>query len=163
MENQDVNSTSNIPVFWDSTNGDAKDKFLQFASCLDKLSPDVAKKAIEQIPKFSITMLNIANGFHGTLCNLTKQNEESTNNVYDTYKGILDLLQKTQSSENLTFEQKKWVIDQMKEIAYKQHEKDSENKNFLLKLASIAGTVVLGVAGIVAKEKKPWWKSLFGK
>ena len=54
---------------------------------------------------FSITMLNIANGFHGTLCNLSKQNEESTNNVYDTYKGILDLLQKTQSSENLTFEQ----------------------------------------------------------
>ena len=163
MENQDVNNTSDIPVFWDSTNDDAKDKFLQFASCLDKLSPDVAKKAIEQIPKFSITMLNIANGFHGTLCNLSKQNEESTNKVYDTYKGILELLTKTQSSENLTFEQKKWVVDQMKEIAYKLHEKDSENKNFLLKLASIAGTVVLGVAGILGGKKKTWWERLLGK
>lgn len=165
MANQNFENDSDIPVFWNSTNGDAKDKFLQFASSLNDLPPNVVKKAIEQIPEFSITMLSMANGFREMLFNLTKQNADGSKKVYDECSKTLDALQKMLSNDNLKFEEKKWVIEKNAEILHVMKDIDSANKAFWLKVASFVGTVFLSVVGIVAREKKPksFLERLFGK
>jgi len=126
-----------------------KDKVLQFASNLDKLDPEVAKEIIEQFPEFSSTMLNITKEYRETISDLIKQNAESSKSTCDAYNRILDSLEKTLSNGNLKFEERKWIIEQMKEISDRLDAKDSENKNFLLKMAGIAGTVVIATGAFL--------------
>lgn len=128
----------------------SKNKILQFASSLDKLNPEVAKKIIEQFPEFSGTMLNIVNDYKETLQALISQNNDSLKNTYDGYNKILDSLKNVLSNDNLSFEERKWVIEQMKELAEKMDAKDSENKTFLIKMAGIAGAIVVTAGAILA-------------
>ncbi len=159
MPNQDVDNKSVLPTLREVTNDNAIDKFSQFADSLKDVPPDVAKNAIEQIPEFSITMLSMANGLRETLFNLTKQNADSTQKVYDACNKTLDNLQEMLLNDNLKFEEKKWIVEKYAEILRMMKEIDSDNKEFLLKVACVAGSVVLAVAGtfggLLHKKKKP--------
>ena len=134
-----------------------KDKVLQFASNLDKLDPEVAKEIIEQFPEFSSTMLNITKEYRETIGDLIKQNAESSKSTCDAYNRILDSLEKTLSNGNLKFEERKWIIEQMKEISDRLDAKDSENKNFLLKNGWYSGGCSFGNGSIF--DKCSWWKN----
>ena len=70
-------------------------------------------------------------------------NNESVKAVYDTYNAIIVLLQKELENENLTFGQKKYIIEQMKDVAEKVDKKDTENKRFIAGMATLA-TIVVG-------------------
>lgn len=60
-----------------------------------------------------------------------KSNNESIKNVYDTYNTIIVSLRKELENEDLTFEQKKYIIEQMKEIAGIIYKKIQKIKNLL--------------------------------
>lgn len=154
MSDKDINNMPDVPTLGDLANDNAIDTFSQFVDSLDKLPSDVAKKAIEQIPEFVPTMLNMTNGLHDMLTHLLKQNAESTKNVYDACNDTLDSLRKMLSNENLKFEEKKWVIEKESEIIGKMKEINSENKNFWLNIAQCAGAVVVAVTGILIKNMK---------
>ena len=79
-----------------------------------------------------------------------KSNNESIKNVYDTYNTIIVSLRKELENEDLTFEQKKYIIEQMKEIAGIIYKKDTENKKFITKLFKIAAAVVVSAVFAVA-------------
>ena len=53
-------------------------------------------------------------------------------------------------SEDLSFDEKTYILDQMKEIALLVDKKDSENKNTFIKIASVAGTVALGIVAALS-------------
>ena len=76
-----------------------------------------------------------------------ESNNKNMQQVYDTYNSIMVSLQQQLDKDNLSFEDKKYIIGQMKEIAEKLDRKDSENKNFLFKTFAVAGVVVLTVVG----------------
>lgn len=154
MSDKDINNIPDAPTLGDLANDNAIDTFSQFVDSLDKLPPDVAKKAIEQIPEFIPTMLSMTNGLHDMLTHLLKQNAENTKNVYDACNDTLDSLKKMLSNENLKFEEKKWVIEKEAEIIGKMKEINSENKNFWLNIAQCAGAVVIAVTGILVKNMK---------
>lgn len=70
--------------------------------------------------------------------------------VYDTYNAIIDSLQKELDKDDLSFEEKKYIIEQMKDMADKVDKKDSENKKWIGGMAAMAGMVVVGVVASLA-------------
>lgn len=124
-----------------------KNKVIKMASMLDKVDPEVAKKALEQFPDFSNTAKEILKEYKDSLDKAMASNAESVKSYYDACNSIIDSLQKEVENENLSFEQKKYFFDQMIEVSKMMGEKDSENKKF------IAGCVTLGaaaIAGVIA-------------
>ena len=79
-----------------------------------------------------------------------ESNNESVARVYDTYNAIIVSIQKELENENLTFEQKKYVIEQMKDVAEKVDKKDTENKRFIAGMATLATIIVGGTVAVLA-------------
>jgi ribosomal protein S17E len=123
-----------------------KDKVIKMASILDKMDPEVAKKALEQFPEFSATAKEMLNNYKDTLDKGLEANKESIQTYYDTCNSLIDILKKQLEADTLSFEERKYIIDKMMEISKMIGEKDSENKRFIATMAVIGGTVV----GVVA-------------
>jgi len=123
-----------------------KDKVVAMASMLDKMDPEVAKKALEQFPNFSATMKEVVAEYKGTLDNLLKENGASVKSFYDTCDAILSSLQKELERDNLSFEERKYVIDKMMDVAQMKGMKDTEDKKFLKTMAAF-GLAAVGLAG----------------
>ncbi|MBU3111630.1 hypothetical protein [Clostridium lacusfryxellense] len=122
-----------------------KDKVITMASMLDKMDPEVAKKALEQFPMFSNTVKEILIGYKDTLDKGSELNRESVQSYYDSCKYIIEGLQKQLDVENPSFEEKKYIFDKMLEISKMMGEKDSENKRFIATMV-VFGTVATGIA-----------------
>lgn len=121
----------------------SKDKIMAFASMLNSIEPEVAKKAIEQFPQFARMSLEALEDYKHVLDQALNQNSANTKQCYNIYNDILSTLKSCVSQENIPFEQKKYYIEQMKEIAQMAHEKDSENKAFIWKVLGAAAAVCL--------------------
>lgn len=125
-----------------------KDKVITMASMLDKMEPEVAKKAIEQFPNFSNTMKEILHEYKESLDRAQEGNAESVKSFYDSCDMIINSLQKELEKDNQTFEERKYIIDKMMEVAKMKGDKDSENKKFILTMV-VTGVVALGTAATV--------------
>lgn len=125
-----------------------KDKVITMASMLDKMDPEVAKKALEQFPEFSNTAKEMLVGYKDTLDKGLESNKESVQSYYDSCKSIIEVLQKQLEDETLSFEERKYIIDKLLEISRMMGEKDTENKKFIVTMA-VVGAVAVGVVTAV--------------
>lgn len=121
-----------------------KDKVITMASMLDKMDPEVAKKALEQFPNFANTAKEMLIEYKDTLDKCLESNRESVQSYYDSCKSIIEVLQKQLDDETLSFEQRKYIIDKMLEVSKMMGDKDSENKKFIATLA-VVGAVAVGI------------------
>ena len=71
-----------------------KDKVIKMASMLDKMDPEVAKKALEQFPEFANTTKEMLTEYKESLDKGLEPNNESVKAVYDTYNAVITSLQK---------------------------------------------------------------------
>lgn len=135
-----------------------KDKVITMASMLDKMDPEVAKKALEQFPEFSNTAREMLIVYKDTLDKSLESNRESVESYYDSCKSIIEILQKQLDDENFSFEEKKYIIDKMLEISKMMGEKESENKKFIATMAVVAtvgvGIVTVGLASALGGNTK---------
>lgn len=127
-----------------------KDKVITMASMLDKMDPEVAKKAIEQFPQFSNTMKEILHEYKDSLDKALENNNESVGSYYSSCDAIISSLQKELDKEELSFEEKKYIIDKMIEVNKMKGDKDSENKKFIAIMGLIGGVAVCVATGILA-------------
>ncbi|WP_394526884.1 hypothetical protein [Lacrimispora sp. JR3] len=127
-----------------------KDKVITMASMLDKMDPEVAKKALEQFPEFSNTAKEMLVGYKDTLDKGLESNTESVQSYYDSCKSIIEVLQKQLEDENLLFEERKYIIDKMFEISKMMDEKDSENKKFIATMVVVGATAVGIITAVLA-------------
>ena len=126
-----------------------KANVVQLASMVDKMEPEVAKKALEQFPEFSDTVKTILLDYKELLNKAADSNNESLRASYKTYNSIILSLQTELEKDNISFDERKYIIEQMKDIAKAVDKKDSENKKWLAKMAMIAGATVVGVAAVL--------------
>lgn len=70
-----------------------KDKVITMASMLDKMDPEVAKKAIEQFPEFSNTAKEMLKEYKDTLDKGLETNKESVESYYSVCKVTIETLQ----------------------------------------------------------------------
>ena len=102
---------------------------------VDKMEPEVAKKALEQFPEFSDTVKTILLDYKELLNKAADSNNESLRASYKTYNSIILSLQTELEKDNISFDERKYIIEQMKDIANAVDKKDSENKKWLAKMA----------------------------
>ena len=127
-----------------------KDKVITMASMLDKMDPEVAKKAIEQFPNFSDTMKDILHDYKESLDKAQEANAESVKSFYDSCDMTISSLQKELERTDQTFEERKYIIDKMLEVNRMKGDKDSENKKFIATMALLGVAAVGIVAGALS-------------
>jgi hypothetical protein len=125
-----------------------KDKVITMASMLDRMEPEVAKKALEQFPEFAKTAKEMLGDYKDTLDKGLESNKESVKSYYDSCNTIILSLQKQLDNPNLSFDERKYIIDKMLEISKMMGEKDTENKKFIVTMAATA-TLAIGVVTAV--------------
>lgn len=126
-----------------------KDKVIAFATMIPRMSPEVAMKALEQFPDFASTSLGIMKEYRGILEKAMEEDRESTQICYDMYNRVMSSLEKILEEDELTFDEKTYILDQMKEIANAVSQKDYEKSNNRLKLIGIAGGVAASIVAIL--------------
>lgn len=126
-----------------------KDKVIAFASMIPRMNPEVAKKALEQFPNFASTSLDIMKEYREIIETASDDDRESTQKCYEMYDRVMNSLEKILREDELTFDEKTYILDQMKFVADEVSRKDSEKSNNRLKILSIAGGVAAGIVAVL--------------
>lgn len=126
-----------------------KDKVIAFASMIPKMDPEVAKKALEQFPNFASTTLDVMKEYLGVIENVLQDDKESTQVCYDMYDRVMTSLEKILHEENLTFDEKIYILNQMKLVADTVSQKDYEKASNRLKILGIAGGVAASIVAVL--------------
>lgn len=146
----------------DSWRNLSKDKVIRFAAMMPNMDTEVALRIIEQFPAFKDFAMDavsaIERGHESTL----SANSQSQEHVHRACQEVRDILKGELDRGDLSWEEKKFLIEQIQETARMQFQKDSESKQFLdgaLRKVLIGATAVvaLGVAyvgGRVMAETK---------
>lgn len=146
LTEQQVLHQLDIPDFRHVT----KDKVMTFASMLQNMEPEVAKKALEQFPEFAKMTLDVMREYKGVLERSLEDNSASSKQCFDAYNTVLNALKSCLDKENLPFDEKKYYLDRMTEIAKMAESKDTENKKFNWKIISTGAVAVIAVVVIGA-------------
>lgn len=147
LSEQKVLKNLGIPDFRHVT----KDQVIKLASMLPKMDPEVAKKALEQFPEFAKTSLDALKSMENTISKAYSENSESTKICYQTYIQIMETLKgELENGKDLAFEQKIVLLDKMNYVAQQIDIKDSENKNFILKLVAATGLTISAIIALLS-------------
>ena len=128
----------------------SKDKIMSFVSVLPDVDSEVAIKIIEQFPEYAKTSQEMVNCMKETCSNILSENKSSSDKSMQAYKQILDNLEELLKKENITLEEKEYLLNKMIEVADKISDKDTENKTFLGNALKTVGGVALGALMIGA-------------
>ena len=127
----------------------SKEKVIEFASMLPRMDPEVSKKALEQFPEFAKLTSGIMTEFQKVSVKAFESNDNSMEAYNSVCQTIIESLEKMLESDQITFEEKKYIIDKTIEVAKMMGEKDSENKKFLMNALKVVGGIAAGL-GLVA-------------
>lgn len=127
-----------------------KDKVITMASMLDRMDPDVAKKALDQFPEFAKTMKEIVQDFQKSMEHGLNSNDESVRSCHASCDAIIAALLRELECPNLAFEQKREVMNQLVELQRMKLDLDSNNKKFIAAMQMIGVVAVSVVAGALA-------------
>lgn len=144
LAEQEVLQHLDIPDFRHIT----KNKIMTFASILQNMEPEVAKKALEQFPEFSKMTLEVLKDYKGIMEKTIDENSESSKQCYNIYNEVVNALKGCLEKGNLPFEEKKYYIEKMMEIAKMAESKDTENEGFNWKVISLGTLAVFTVVGV---------------
>ena len=128
-----------------------KDKVVHFASNLHKLDPEVAKKALEQFPNFTSFATGMVNHYKDVIMQVLNNNEKGASAYYSICNGIIESLKEVLKQDELTFEQKQYVISDMIQLSNNVADMHREDQKNGLKIIGMVGTVLLGAIVVIAK------------
>ncbi|RAY12950.1 hypothetical protein DPM19_23370 [Actinomadura craniellae] len=140
----------------------SKDKMIRFVAMMPDMGTEVALKIVEQFPVFKDFAIDAVDAMEGAHESTLSANNQSQEHVHRAFQEIREILKAELSNGDLSWKQKKYLIEQIQETGRLEFQKDSENKHFLdgmsRKMMLGAGVVVaLGVAfvgGRVMAESK---------
>lgn len=108
----------------------SKEKFMAFVSMMPEMSDEVRKKIIEQLPQFiqlcSEGVAAAKDAFH----EMMEKNEKITAALIDKIDRICESISQELKRPELSFEQRKFIMEQLMELAKIYNEMDERNKKF---------------------------------
>lgn len=126
-----------------------KDKVITFASMIPKMDPEVAKKALEQFPNFASASLDVMKEYRGILEEAMQDDRESTQVCYDMYNRVMDSLERILHEDDLSFDEKTYILEQMRAVADAASQKDYEKANNRLKIIGIVSGVAASIVAVL--------------
>ncbi|MFD8739511.1 hypothetical protein ACFV06_32000 [Streptomyces sp. NPDC059618] len=109
----------------------SKDKMIRFAAMMPDMDTEVALKIVEQFPvfkDFAMDAVNVMEKRHESTLSANKQSQE---HVHRAFQEIRQILKNELDKDYLTWEEKKFLIEQIQETGRLELQKDTENKRFL--------------------------------
>ena len=129
----------------------SKEKFITYLRLIPNTDPEIIKLTIKELPKFVDLAKNAMSSIKEVGNEALKGNKENLANFNKQCDIVLQSLKECLNDGELSFDEKKYIIDQMGKVLQLAGDKDKENKNFLLKVLSIVCTfVVIVIAGILS-------------
>ncbi len=131
----------------------SRDKLIKFVAMMPDMDKELALKVVEQFPEFKRFVsdaLDVIEKRHESTLSHNKQSQE---NVHQGIQEIRKILKRELENDNLTWDQRKFVIEKLTETAHLEFVKDSENKRFLDsmfgKVALVAGAAIAVGAAVL--------------
>lgn len=129
----------------------SKDKVVAaFSSMLPNMSPEVALKALDQFPSYAQTMTDIAVQYKDVLVNSVNSGSVSTQQSIAICQTVIDNLKTQLDNDNMTFEERKFYVEQMQQTARIVQEINSEHHSFILKCIGYSVLAVTFIVGSLA-------------
>ena len=136
----------NIPDFRHLT----KEKVTQFVSLLPYMSPEAQLKALEQFPDFARTVSGVVAEYKEIIFDVVSTNNKNMEGYRAEALSIINALEKLLELDDLSFEDKKYVMDTLLKVHQMSHEKDSENKKFSWAIAGTVATFFVSTVAVLA-------------
>ena len=146
LSEQDVLKILEIPDFRHLS----KDKVMSFASMLPCMDPETAMKAIEQFPHYAEAFKEALGDFKEVVSTSLKSNDESMRQYYLVAQNNIAVLQKELERENLSFDERRQVLEMLLQTQEMLSNKDTENKKFNLNVIFLTGAFFVVGLGIAA-------------
>ncbi|KIQ16350.1 hypothetical protein RU01_13750 [Rhodococcus sp. MEB064] len=125
----------------------SKDKMLRFAALMPDMDTEVALKIIEQFPAFKEFALDTVKEIEKAHKSTLKSNDKSQKQAYKAFEDIREILKGELDKDDLTWDQRKFIIELIQENGKQVSQKDSENKEFL---NTVLGKVAVFGGGAIA-------------
>ena len=93
-----------------------KDKVMTFASMLQNMEPEVAKKALEQFPEFANMALEVLKDYKSVMEKTLDANSESSKQCFDIYNEVVTALKSCLAKDDMPFEEKKYYIEKIQQL-----------------------------------------------
>ncbi len=127
----------------------SKENVIEFASRMSEMDPKVALKALEQFPDFAKQVGEAVKEYSKIVQKALKSADDNSKQLYENDKIILKSLSvMLEKGENLSFEEKQFIINEMEIISSREAYKDTEHKKFLVAMASIVGGAAVSALAI---------------
>ena len=91
----------------------SKDRIMSFTSALPQMEPQVAIAALQQVPHFADTSLEIMQIYKETVSQTLAEDQENVQSFNASCDMVLGLLETLSQNDDLSFEQKNELIDRM--------------------------------------------------
>jgi len=125
----------------------SKDKMLRFAAMMPDMDAEVALKIVEQFPVFKDFALNALKEIEKAYDAALESNDKSQDHVYEALSDIRGILKGELDKGDLTWDQRKYIIELIQENGRLVFQKDADGKRFL---NSLFGKVTAVGVGVVA-------------
>ena len=134
----------------------SKDKMIRFAEMMPDMDREVALRIVDQFPVFKDFAVDVVTNMERAQEATLSANTQSQDHVHRSLGEIREILKGELSKDDLTFEEKKYLIEQIQETGRQEFKKDSENKQFLdgvlnKVLVGAGGALVAGLVFVGAK------------
>lgn len=144
----------------DSFRNLSKDKIMYFVSEIPKMDKEVAMNIVNQFPNFAGSAVNMITRLKELSESAIKESSESQKGTLQAYRNMLEDLGEVIKKDNISQEERTYILEKMQHIADQIHTKDSEQKQFhngIINRQSslVAGALVLGAAilGVNIRKK----------
>lgn len=127
----------------------SKNKVIEFASYLDKMEPDVAKKALEQVPEFALTAREAIVNMQKVIDKGLESNKDSVNNFYYFVNENAEALREELRKDNISGEDREKIIDSLLNLTKMVYDKDTENKKHISDQSKRVIGGIVGALGFV--------------
>lgn len=131
----------------------SKDKFIQYLKLAPNIDKEVHLKILEQVPNFVSLTTEISKG----ALSVAEKNKETTSEMLDILKEVITSFTDLSKQENISSEERRFIIENTIRIAEIINQMDERNKGFLkevLKVVGWLGAFAIIVLGVVFGVKK---------
>ncbi len=121
------------------------ENFLKYLAYLEKTDKELQMKTLEQIPN----VLSLAKEVTSGMIVLAKEHSKTSKEYLSVLQSISNHLGSMLNKDNLTFEERKYIIDSLLKLAAIIRELQTDHNKFMIKLAGIFGIVGMGIIAII--------------
>lgn len=129
----------------------SKDTVMKFASSIEKMDPEVAKKALEQFPNFANAVKDGVTEYKEVAEEVIKSGDKDHDKLLEMieteYRALVDIL----ADGNLTLDDKFRIMDRLDKLQDRVESANKDMRLYRLKIAGgVLGTIVVGALALAS-------------